>query len=119
MTRLWLDRQSHSGAGFEYCGLILEYKTQITPNDYFSFSKEVEAHDYRLGIKIEEKLETVYKIGFSDSMERFKPSIEESEEYKVAHELINQLKKQKTEISKCNVNLICENLTECLNMILK
>ena len=119
VTRLWPDRQSHSGAGFEYCGLPLEYRTEITPNDYERFSKELETHDYKLGIQIEEKLENTYRIDFDGEIANFGPFIDEEENHEKARKLINQLKTQQVGISKRNIRLICENLTECINMILK
>ena len=119
VTRLWPDRQSHSGAGFEYCGLALEYKIKIIPNAYETFSKELEAHDYKLGIQIKEKLEKSYRIDFDAQIASFGPFIDEGESHKKARKLINQLKMQKAEILKRNIRLICENLTECINMILK
>ena len=119
VTRLWPDRQSHSGAGFEYCGLALEYKTKITPDDYETFSKELETHDYKLGIQIKEKLAKSYRIDFDAQIASFGPFIDEGESLEKARKLINQLKMQQAEISKRNIRLICENLTECINMILK
>ena len=128
VMRLWPDRKSHTGAGFEYCGLILEYKIKITPNDYAWFSKELETHDYKIGIRIEEKLDKAYRICFDGQIVDFESSIDDSctedssnreSNIEIARKLINLLKKQEAKIPERNVDLICDNLTECINIVLK
>ena len=133
VTRLWPDRKSHTGAGFEYCGMVLEYKAEITPNDYSWFTKELETHDYKLGIQIEEKLEKIYRIGFNGQIAEFESTVNdlctEGEDYlnrksETARKIIEKLKmksqlKNQAEIPQSDVELICDNLTECINMILK
>ena len=133
MTRLWPDRKSITGAGFAYCGIVLEYKTEITPKDYSCFTKELETHNSKLGIQIGEKLEKVYRIRFNGQIADFESTVNDSctegedclnRKNKTARKLIEKLKtksqlKNQAEMPQSDVELICDNLTECINIILK
>ena len=117
VTRLWPDRTSHTGPGFELSGLTLDYMHKITAHGYAEFVAHLEANNFKTLVRIEEKTHDSYKVSFADSVAP--APIEESSLDKV-RQLTEKLQLKRDQLSLMAEHAtidLCLDLIDCIDII--